>query len=77
MNPAILRHLETGDAAGAVELATRRLQAAGIYPAIRVASASFQTARLWAAALAFPISQHTAMDFVRRLDAQSTKENVI
>ena len=51
-----------------------RLRAAGIYPTVRVASASPDTARLWAAALAFPISRHTAMDFVRRLDPHSLKE---
>ncbi len=67
-DPAILRRLESGDAATAVELALRRLRAAGIYPTVRVATASPETARLWAAALAFPISQRTAADFVRRLD---------
>jgi CRISPR-associated protein Csx17 len=74
IDPAILRRLETGNAAAAFELAMRRLNSAGIYPAVRAASASAETARLWAAALAFPISQRTAMDFVRRLDINSHKE---
>jgi CRISPR-associated protein Csx17 len=74
VDPAILRRLESGDAATAVELALRRLRAAGVYPAVRAASVSPETARLWAAALAFPISRRTAMDFVRRLDPQSLKE---
>ena len=74
VDPAILRRLESGDAATAVDLALRRLRAAGIRSTVRVASASPETARLWAAALAFPISQHTATDFVRRLDPHSQKE---
>ncbi len=74
VDPAILRRLESDDSATAVELALRRLRAAGIYPTVRVASVSPETARLWAAALAFPISRRTAMDFVRCLDPHSLKE---
>lgn len=74
VDPAILRRLESGDAATAVELALRRLRAAGIHPAMRVASVSPETARLWAAGLAFPISRYTARDFVHRLDPHSLKE---
>lgn len=74
VDPGVLRRLESGDAATAVELSLRRLCAAGIYPTVRVASVSPETARLWAAALAFPISRQTAMDFVRRLDPHSLKE---
>jgi len=74
VDPAILRRLESGDAATAVELALRRLRAAGIYPTARVASVSPEIARLWAAALAFPISRRIAMDFVRRLDPHLLKE---
>ncbi|HUW98138.1 MAG TPA: type I-U CRISPR-associated protein Csx17 [Acidiferrobacter sp.] len=74
VDPAVLRRLESGDAATAVELALRRLRAAGIYPSVRVATVTSQGARLWAAALCFPISRRTAMDFVRRLDPHSFQE---
>jgi len=74
VDPAVLRRLESGDAATAVELALRRLRAAGVHPTVRMASVSPETARLWAAALAFPISRRIAMDFVRRLDTHSLKE---
>jgi len=74
VDPAILRRLESGDAGTAIELALRRLRAAGIHPTVRAASVSPETARLWAAALAFPISRHTAAAFVRRLDPHSLKE---
>lgn len=67
-DPAIFRRLASGDTSTAVELALRRLSAAGIRTAIRVAAVSAETARLWAAALAFPITQNTAMTFARRLD---------
>lgn len=67
-DPAILRRLQGGDATTAVDLALRRLAAAGINSPVRVATVEPETARLWAAALAFPITQSTADAFVRRLD---------
>lgn len=71
VDPAILRRLESGDAGMAIELALRRLRAAGIQPAVRVGAVSPQTARLWAAALAFPINRKMAERFVHRLDSHS------
>lgn len=70
-DPAIFRRLASGDASTAVELALRRLRAAGIQTTVRVATASPEIARLWAAALAFPITQNTAAAFVRRLDPKA------
>lgn len=76
-DPAIFRRLVSGDAATAVEFALRRLRAAGISATVRAAIAPSETARLWAAALAFPICRNTAQRFVRRLDPNHTltKEN--
>ncbi len=68
IDPAIIRRLESGDAATAFELARRRLRAAGIGTTVQCAAVAPETARLWAAALAFPITQKTAADFVCRLD---------
>jgi len=73
-DPAIIRRLESGDASTAVKLALQRLQSFGIKTTVRVATASPQTARLWAAALAFPINSSTAKRFLRRLDPNSIKE---
>lgn len=73
-DPAILRRLETGDALGAVSLALRRLRAAAIGAGIRVANVPPETARLWAAALAFPIARTTATAFVQRFDPSFLKE---
>lgn len=74
-NPAIFRRLAAGDAAEAVTMALRRLRIAGARCALRVASADPETAHLWAAALAFPISKTTAHRFLRRLDpTYSTQE---
>ena len=67
-DPAIVRRLAAGDAASAVDLALRRLGAAGVCCTVRVATASPATARLWAAALAFPITKRTAERFLYRLD---------
>jgi CRISPR-associated protein Csx17 len=67
-DPAVFRRLASGDASTAVELALRRLRAAGISTTVHVATTTPETARLWAAALAFPITQNTASAFVRRLD---------
>ena len=71
-DPAIVRRLAAGDATAAVDIALRRLRAAGVCCTIRMAAASPKTARLWAAALAFPISQKTAKRLLSRLD--SSKE---
>ncbi len=70
---AILRRLESGDAAAAVSLALRRLQGAGIRAAVRAAAAPPETARLWGAALAFPVSSGTAISFLQRIDPNSIK----
>jgi CRISPR-associated protein Csx17 len=71
---AIVRRLNSGDASSAVKAALQRLLAAGIKTTVRTAVAPPQTARLWVAALAFPITRYTAADFLRRLDANSLKE---
>jgi CRISPR-associated protein Csx17 len=73
-DPAILRRLASGDAATAVELALRRLRAAGVRTGVRAASVPASTARLWAAALAFPVSQRTVVRLVRRLSPSLAQE---
>ena len=73
-DPAILRRLASGDAASAVEGALRRLRAAGLRPALRMAAVAPATARLWAAALAFPVSRSLAARMARRLDHSFTQE---
>ena len=67
-DPAIVRRLAAGDAASAVDLALRRLGAAGVRCTVRVATTPPATARRWAAALAFPITKRTAERFLHRLD---------
>lgn len=65
---AVIRRLAAGDAATAVSTALRRLGAAGVRCTIRAGIASPDTARLWAAGLAFPITQGAARRFLYRLD---------
>ena len=67
-DPAMVRRLAAGDAAAAVAIALRRLGAAGVRCTVRTGTASPGTARLWVAALAFPITQGTARRFLLRLD---------
>ncbi len=67
-DPALVRRLAVGDAASAVAIALRRLGAAGVRCTVRTGTASPQTAKLWAAALAFPITKRTATRFLHRLD---------
>ena len=73
-DPAILRRLASGDAATAVELALRRLRGAGLRPGVRASSVPPATARLWAAALAFPISREIAARLARRLNPSFAQE---
>lgn len=70
-DPAVFRRLVAGDAAGAVELALRRLAGCGIHTAVRVAAAARDISRLWAAALAFPLTRATVQAFLRRLDPKT------
>lgn len=74
-DPAILRRLESGDGATAIELATRRLRAAGIHPTVRAGTVTAEAARLWAAALAFPIHRTTAERIVRQIGSEFITES--
>lgn len=74
-DPAILRRLQSGDLSTALQLALRRLRPSGIRCALRAGSAPADTARLFAAALAFPIDRKTATRFAQRLDPTATTEN--
>lgn len=67
-DPALIRRLDAGDAATAFVIASRRLRAAGVRCTIRSGAAPPDTARLWAAALAFPITKTTAKRFLYHLD---------
>ncbi|MYK07291.1 MAG: type I-U CRISPR-associated protein Csx17, partial [Synechococcus sp. SB0670_bin_20] len=67
-DPALVRRLATGDATTAFVIASRRLRAAGVRCTIRSGAAPPETARLWAAALAFPITETTAKRFLSHLD---------
>ncbi|MBK8481680.1 MAG: type I-U CRISPR-associated protein Csx17 [Proteobacteria bacterium] len=69
-----IRRLLAGDAAGAVALALRRLRSAGLRPPLRAAFADAATAKRWAAALAFPVSQRCARAMAQRFDPQQHKE---
>ena len=68
IDPAIVRRLAAGDAASAVGIALRRLGAAGVRCTVRAGVVPPDTARLWAATLAFPITMQTAERFLYRLD---------
>lgn len=74
-DPAILRRLQAGDAATAIDIALRRLRAASIPASIRAATCTPEMARRYAAALAFPISRATAAQFANRLAPSLPKEN--
>ena len=67
-DPALIRRLASGDAASAIALALSRLRAVGVQCVVREGAAAPSTAQLWAAALAFPITQKTARRFLLRLD---------
>lgn len=75
-DPAILRRLASGDAASAVTQALRRLRAAGLRSSVRAAAVPPDTARRWAAALAFPVHAVSALRFARRLDPTFAEEQL-
>jgi len=73
-DPSVLRRLESGDPSSAVQRALHRLRAAGIGSTVRVSTVTPHAARIWAAAMVFPISRSTAAALRRRLDPQNSKE---
>ena len=64
----VVRLLMANDAGRAIDVARRRLIAVGIRPPFEVGTANPNIARLWAAAMAFPISQYTARHIAKQLD---------
>ena len=64
----IVRLLFSGDATRAIEIALQRLRSAGIRPPLYTGFADPPLARLWAAALAFPIHRGTALRATAILD---------
>jgi CRISPR-associated protein Csx17 len=64
----IIRLLNSNNAARAIEIASRRIRAAGIRPPFQFGTVDAATARLWAAALAFPIDWATAKRITETLD---------
>ncbi|HZZ42842.1 MAG TPA: type I-U CRISPR-associated protein Csx17 [Tepidisphaeraceae bacterium] len=67
-DPRVIRLLMAGDGARAIEIARRRIRAAGIRPPFVGGMADTVTAQRWAAALAFPIHRSTAQQIVELLD---------
>ena len=68
VDPALVRRLQAGDGGGALDIALRRLRAAGLRPRVRTAAVDPATAQFWAATLAFPISVHSARALTRSLE---------
>lgn len=66
--PRIVRLLMSGDATRAIEIARTRLQSVGIRAPLRTGVADPATARLWAAALVFPIQRGVAQRAAAILD---------
>ncbi|GEM_PF-448642 len=65
LDPAPLRRLAAGDLDGALQVATRRLEASGLLPVFRRCVATRALGRRLAASLAFPISRDDAARAVR------------
>lgn len=73
---AMIRRLASGDAAGAVTIAIRRLSAAGFRPPLTTSTADIITARRWAAALAFPIEPSVARTMAKRFQTKAMTETL-
>lgn len=69
--PTLVRRLLGGDASGATQIAISRLRSASIRPPLQAAITDANTARLWAAALVFPIDRRTASRAVAILDPRT------
>ena len=67
-DPRIVRLLTSGDASRAIEIACARLRSVGIRPPLQAGVTDPASARLWAAALAFPINRGSALRAAAILD---------
>lgn len=74
VDQSVVRRLIAGDASSAFEVALQRLRAAGLRAPLSAAYADEETARRWAASLAFPISRRRARQMARRFETTTTKE---
>ncbi len=70
---SIIRRLQSGDGATAVDIALRRLRAAGLRPPIRAAFVDRATTLLWGAALTFPISRYWAREMARTFEPSNRR----
>lgn len=59
-DPRIIRLLMAGNASRAIDIACMRLRSVGVRPPMQAGVTDIASARLWAAALAFPISKGSA-----------------
>ena len=66
--PGIVRRLLSGDGTGATKIALARLRSVGIRPPLQAGVTDAPTARLWAAALVFPIHRGCALRAAAVLD---------
>ena len=73
-DPRIVGRLLAGDSAGAIGTALGRLCSAGIRPPLQAGVTDPFTARLWAAALAFPIDRGSARRAAATLDPRMKGE---
>lgn len=73
-DPAMFRRLASGDTSGAVEIALRRLRASGLRPPLGAAIADSTSARLWAAAFAFPVDPAVVSTMADRFESPTAKE---
>jgi CRISPR-associated protein Csx17 len=67
-DPRLVRLLNSGDAGRAIDIARNRLRSAGIRSPVQVSATESESARRWAAALAFPIHRDTALRAAAILD---------
>ncbi|MGI6418939.1 MAG: type I-G CRISPR-associated protein Cas8g1/Csx17 [Thermoguttaceae bacterium] len=66
--PGVVRRLLACDSAGATAIALARLRSAGIRPPLQGGVADDSQARLWAAALVFPVDRRSALRMATILD---------
>ncbi len=71
---SMIARLISGDGSTATQIAISRLRASGIRPPLQAAITDQATARLWAAALVFPIDRRSASSILSTLDPNQKKK---
>ncbi|MBX3423212.1 MAG: type I-U CRISPR-associated protein Csx17 [Pirellulaceae bacterium] len=77
VEPSMVNRLVSGDGCSATQIAIQRLRSAGIRPPLQAGFTDAATARLWAAALVFPLDRRAVSTCLHTLDPSQKEKSYV